>query len=137
MLSSPAALSSDPLEVLQRVFGYASFRGSLDLADGRWTALASWLAEMHERPSVAATVPSAPTPTNIRTALDLVHAVMCVPYDWSPETLDAIAGVLASVGYSFPDEDESAALDRSHGQGVVSELVAALAPWQPANEVTA
>ena len=27
MLSSPAALSSDPLEVLQRVFGYASFRG--------------------------------------------------------------------------------------------------------------
>lgn len=41
--------------------GYASFRGSLDLADGRWTALASWLAEMHERPSVAATVPSAPT----------------------------------------------------------------------------
>lgn len=82
-------------------------------------------------------MPSAPTTTNIRTALDLVHAVMCVPYDWSPDTLDAIAAVLASVGYTFPTEEESAVLDASHGNSPVHELVAALAEWQPAREVTA
>lgn len=76
-------------------------------------------------------MPSAPTPTNIRTALDLIHAVMCVPYDWSSETVEAVAGVLAAIGYTFPDEDESVRIDAEFGEGPVNELVAALAAWQP------
>lgn len=42
--------------------GYAGFRGALDLADGRWAALATWLSLQHERPSVAATAPAAAGP---------------------------------------------------------------------------
>ena len=76
-------------------------------------------------------MPSAPTPTNIRTALDLIHAIMSVPYEWSSDTIDAVAVVLNSIGYDFPDEDESARLYDQYGKGVVAELVAALAPWQP------
>jgi hypothetical protein len=61
--------------------------------------------------------------------LDTVHACLCTPFDWTPETLDRIAAALTAAGYGFPDSAEAGELEAAHGPHVPH---AALAPWRPA-----
>lgn len=70
-----------------------------------------------------------------RAALNTIHAVMCVPFDWSPNTLDDVASVLGRLGYTWPTEEHVDALIAEHGDnnwiGPDGVPIAALSPWHP------
>lgn len=60
-----------------------------------------------------------------RNVVDRIHEAMAWPFQWSADTPEAVADILTSVGYTFPDEgvfddDEEPDFDQ-------------LAPWRPPN----
>jgi hypothetical protein len=71
-------------------------------------------------------------------ALNTIHALMCVPFDWSPNTLDDVALVLGRLGYTWPTEEQVDALIEQHDDnnwiGPDGVPIKALSPWRPAAE---
>lgn len=53
-----------------------------------------------------------------REALDMIHAVMSFPFEWSPDTIEQVADVMTSRGYKFPTEEEVEALEEKYGDGL-------------------
>ena len=62
--------------------------------------------------------------------LNAIHAALAVPYDWDADTMDVIAAILAAAGYTFPDEDDSNAIEAIYGLDVPPS---ALHRYHPAN----
>lgn len=71
-----------------------------------------------------------------REMIEAIHAVMCVPFDWTPDVLDVIADILQrGGGYSFPQSTEVDELVEAHNDnawiGAFGVPMEALAPWRP------
>lgn len=47
----------------------------------------------------------------LRALLDDIHRAMVFPFDWSSDTPDAVASILAAEGYTWPSEERSNALE--------------------------
>lgn len=67
--------------------------------------------------------------TDARAVLDAIHAALVVPYQWDSDTIETVSEILAAAGYTFPDEDDSAAIEAIYGLNVPP---AALHLYQPA-----
>lgn len=65
----------------------------------------------------------------LREMLDQIHAVMAIPYEWDPDTIENVSQVLTSNGYTFPEADEFP--DREYIDVNDPSEMAQLAPWRP------
>jgi hypothetical protein len=53
-----------------------------------------------------------------REALDMIHHVMSFPFEWDSGTIEAVADVMTSRGYTFPTEEAVDALEEKYGDGL-------------------
>jgi hypothetical protein len=53
-----------------------------------------------------------------REALDMIHAVMSFPFEWDSGTIEVVADVMTSRGYTFPTEEAVDALYEKYGDGL-------------------
>lgn len=68
------------------------------------------------------------TDAQARDALDLIHARMCFPWEWSSDTPEAVWEVLERAGYGMPEEHEVDALaERFDYEIPIDEF----AQWRP------
>lgn len=66
-------------------------------------------------------------------ALVRIHQAMSVPFDWSADTPEAVADVITSLGFKFPEENEVFEMEEAVGRGVITETMGQrLATLRPA-----
>jgi hypothetical protein len=70
------------------------------------------------------------TDAQARLALDRIHAAMCVPFQWSPDTPEAVWSLLEMAGYRMPDEGEAQEIEEQIVTGAKHPR-AALEPYRP------